>query len=81
MNVGGEDYPGLHFRVREDANVTYLVEVVDAGQLWQSGENFTTGYGAPESNGDGTSTLTVRSLDSLASMPNQLMRLRVILEP
>jgi hypothetical protein len=77
---GGASYPALRYRVRKDANeVTCVVEISDDLLLWQSDGAFTTRAGAPQDNGDGTVTLTVRSLQSLAAKPNQFLHLGVSL--
>ncbi|MFP6878496.1 MAG: lamin tail domain-containing protein [Roseibacillus sp.] len=82
VDDGGIDYPALRFRVRQDAGeVTYLVEISENLVLWQSGGAFTTHVDSPQDNGDGTVTLTVRSLQSFAAKPNQFLRLRVSLAP
>ncbi|MCF7730785.1 MAG: lamin tail domain-containing protein [Akkermansiaceae bacterium] len=78
VNDGGSAYPALSYRVRSDASeVTYLVELSDDLLLWQGGGAFTTPVAPPHDNGDGTVTLTVRSLQTVASKPNQFLRLRV----
>lgn len=82
VDDGGTAYPALRHRIRQDAvEVTYLVEISNDLVLWQSGESFTTQFGSPVDNGDGTLTLTVRSRQSLASKPNQYLRLRVGIAP
>ncbi|MCF7676310.1 MAG: CotH kinase family protein, partial [Akkermansiaceae bacterium] len=82
IQEGAASYPALRYRVRRDANdVTYDVEVSNDLVLWQNGGAFTTQAGSPQDNGDGTVTVTVRSLQSLASKPTQFLRLRVSLTP
>ena len=82
VDDGGTSYPALRYRLRQGAaEITYLVEVSEDLDLWKSGESFTTQFGSPEDNGDGTLTFTIRSLQSLASKPNQYLRLRVGFTP
>ncbi|MDA0766959.1 MAG: lamin tail domain-containing protein [Verrucomicrobia bacterium] len=82
VDDGGTVYPALRYRVRQDASeIVYFVEVSEDLMLWQSGGAHTVQVGVPEDNGDGTVTLTVRSLQAVASRPNQFLRLRVILAP
>jgi hypothetical protein len=74
---GGENYPALSFRIRQGSNfLTYLPEVSGDLKTWQSGPVHTSQYGSMTDNGDGTSSLTVRSTTSIASC--QFLRLRVI---
>ena len=80
VNAGGADYPALRYRARRGTDdVSYVVEVSDDLVHWQSGGAFTTQIGASQDNGDGTDTLTVRSLQPLASKSTQFLRLRVTL--
>ena len=73
----GENYPALSFRIRQGSNpLTYLPEVSGDLKTWQSGPAHTSQYDSMTDNGDGTSTLTVRSTTSIAS--RQFLRLRVI---
>lgn len=82
VDDGGTAYPALSYRVRQDASeIVYLVEVSNDLALWQSGGAITIQVGAPLDNGDGTGTVTVRSLQSLGSNPSQFLRLRVSLAP
>ena len=82
VEAGGTNYPALSYRVRQDATeVTYQVEVSGDLVQWQVGAGVTTGFGTPQDNGDGTVTLTVRTLAPLASQPGQYLRLRVELAP
>jgi hypothetical protein len=82
VDDGGTAYSALSYRVRQDASeIVYLVEVSNDLALWQSGGAITIQVGAPLDNGDGTGTVTVRSLQSLGSNPSQFLRLRVALVP
>lgn len=65
----------LTYRVRQGANpVIYLVEVSSDLERWEGG--LTEPIGIPVDNGDGTESVTVRSL---STHPEVFMRLRVIL--
>jgi hypothetical protein len=75
---GGNSYPALSYRIRQGSNpISYLVEVSDTLETWQSGPAHTSQLDTITDNGDGTSTLTVRSATTLAA--RQFLRLRVIL--
>lgn len=75
---GGNNYPALSFRIRQGSNpLTYLVEISDDLDTWQSGPAHTSQFSTIIDNGDGTSTLTVRSATTIAA--HQFLRLRVIL--
>ena len=77
VSNGENNYPALNFRVRQGSNpLTYLVEISDDLDTWQSGPNHTAQFSAMTDNGDGTSTLTIRSVTTIAS--HQFLRLRVI---
>ena len=77
VSDGENNYPALNFRVRQGSNpLTYLVEISDDLDTWQSGPNHTAQFSAMTDNGDGTSTLTIRSVTTIAS--HQFLRLRVI---
>ncbi|CAM3029234.1 hypothetical protein FPL22_14385 [Rariglobus hedericola] len=57
-------------------DVTYIVEWSGDLQTWSSGPTVTATYTTSE-NGDGTTTVTERSLNPQSSMPRQFLRLRV----
>ncbi len=81
VEVGGGTFPALTYRARQDASeVTYLVEVSGALVTWESGAAWTEEVGDPRDNGDGTVSITVRSLGSVTSNPDLYLRLRVTLE-
>lgn len=72
----GDSYPALQLRIRQGNNpVTYLVEVSNDLINWDSGPTHTTRLDSSIDNGDGTSTLTIRSNTSVSS--RQFMRLRI----
>jgi len=71
------NYPALTFHLRQGSNpLTYLVEVSNDLENWQSGPAHTSQFGSMADNGDGTATLTIRSATTIAS--HQFLRLRVI---
>ena len=77
VDAGGTAYPALRYRARTDgSDLTFLVEISENLGAWQSGDTITTPVGEPEDNGDGTVTVTVRSLQPIAARPDQYLRLR-----
>ena len=82
VEVGNATYPALRYRARQGASdVEYTVEVSDMLAQWNSGAAFTVQVGAPQANGDGTETITVRSLESLDANSDQFLRLLASLVP
>ena len=79
---GGEFYGALNYRMRVGVpDLTYLVEVSQDLLTWESGPAFTQAVGGPQNNGDGTVTMTVRSLVHLRDGPRQFLRLRTTALP
>ena len=79
---GGELYGALNYRVRlGTSDLTYLVEVSQDLLNWESGPTFMVAVGLPQDNGDGTATVTVRSLKRLLDFPRQFLRLRATALP
>ena len=77
VNDAGVDYPALTFRSRLGANdISFTVEVSDDLLTWQSGSAVTE-IVPRQDNGDGTETITVRSMQSVTSGAVQSLRLRV----
>ena len=76
---GGQSYPAIQFRVRQSAtDVSWTAEVSTDLLNWNDGSGFTVQVGTPVDNGDGTQTLTVRSLQAIApGTPRQFLRLQI----
>ena len=75
---GGITYPAISYRARKGAgDVTYTVEISENLVDWDNGAAFTAQVVSPVVNGDGTETVTVRSLLSIASAPGQFLRLHI----
>jgi CotH kinase protein len=79
-----EDVDGTHltlsFRKRIDATqVDYLVETSTTFDEWLSGPGTVETVGVPVNNGDGTETITVRVVATVADNPVRFIRLRVSL--
>ena len=77
------DFPTLSFRKRSDTEAPpYIIEVSDNMLTWSrnpdGGTPVTETVGSPVVNGDGTSTITVRSLAPVSpANPRQFLRLAV----
>ena len=74
--VGGTGTTGVNYTVD---GITYRVEVSTnlAGDSWQSGAGVVQAHGSVEDNGDGTETVTVRSLTPISSEGRAFLRLVV----
>ncbi|MCF7675861.1 MAG: CotH kinase family protein [Akkermansiaceae bacterium] len=82
INEAGVDYPALRYRVRQGAGqLTCAVEVSTDLVTWQDGEQSTVEVAVPQDNGDGTRTVTVRTLKPVTAGPALYLRLRVSLPP
>jgi hypothetical protein len=78
VNAGGVDYPALTYRIRKGAEALVCeMEVSEDLVSWQGGGAVASQVGFPQDNGDGTDTVTVRSLQPVAPGSVQYLRLRV----
>ncbi|MGI9239630.1 MAG: CotH kinase family protein, partial [Verrucomicrobiales bacterium] len=76
--AGADEFPTITYTRRRDrTDLSYLVEVSTDLASWDSGVGFTVQVGAPVNNGDGSETVTVRSLRSIGSSPRQHLRIAV----
>ena len=70
------NYPTLTYTRPEDADVSYLVQMSTNLLMWYSGAGYTEEI-ARVHNGDGTITVTLRSVMSLSTAPAQQLRLTI----
>ncbi len=78
VEEGGLSYAALSYRVRRGASeIGYTVETSEDLVSWETGGGFTGQIGVPVDNGDGTETVTVRTLIDLTASPRRFLRLRV----
>ena len=63
VEEGGVSYAALSYRVRRGASeIDYTVEISEDLVSWETGGGFIQQVGGPVDNGDGTETVTVRTL-------------------
>ncbi|MEE3179497.1 MAG: hypothetical protein VX317_07420 [Verrucomicrobiota bacterium] len=68
----------MSYRLRRGVSeIGYTVETSEDLVSWETGEGFTRQVGVPVDNGDGTETVTVRTLIVLTASPRRFFRLRV----
>lgn len=77
INIGGVDYPTLTFTRRQfSADIKPVVEYSDDLQTWLSGSDQLEEVNVVQ-NGDGTETITIRSLESITENARQFLRLNL----
>jgi len=75
---GADDFLTITYTRRRDrVDLSYLVEVSTDLVVWNSGPSYTAEVGPPVDRGDGSETITVRSLIPLATDPRQFLHLAV----
>ena len=78
VNDGGTDYLSISFRRRIcRLHVTYTVESSLDLLTWESGPTQTLELVPPVDNGDGTETVTVRSLTPYSAVEREFLRLGI----
>ena len=78
VTVGLDDFPTITYTRRIDLpDVADRVEISTNLAVWESGPAFTQQVGFPIDNGDGTETVTVRSLVALQANGRQFLRVVV----
>jgi hypothetical protein len=78
VNDGGVDYPALIYRVRKGASaLAYEVEMSGDLVTWHGDGAMAVEVGFPQGNGDGTETVTIRSIAPVSLGSREFMRLRI----
>ena len=79
MTDGGQDFHAFTFRRRvPNVDITYTPEITDDLTAWRSGGGDLVLFGSPQTNPDGTETVTYRSTAPASAAP-EWFRLRVSL--
>jgi hypothetical protein len=76
--VGADEFPTITYTRRGDRpDITHTVEVSTDLAGWDRGAASTVQVGSAIDNGDGTETVTVRSLTTIADEPRQFLRVAI----